>query len=169
MAATSLLTPFHTKHAVSMRFVAQDLPHVDHMLLVIPAADDDIIHPGKGGLAVANGSVHVPLEGWSRVPQTKRHPLILEQAEGRGDGGLLYICWIHGDLVVPFLRPILEKTVQPAALAGKSSMSGSGYTSGSVTKINILNSSDFVLQIFVYIFSIYLCIVYAPIFLAQWF
>ncbi len=26
---------------------------------------------------------------------------------------------------------------------------------------------DFVLQIFVYIFSIYLCIVYAPIFLAQ--
>jgi hypothetical protein len=68
----------------------QDLPHVDHVLLVISAADDNIIHPGKGGLAVSNRSVHVPLEGWPGIPQTKRHPLILEQAEG---GGLTGIWW----------------------------------------------------------------------------
>ncbi len=36
----------------------------------------------------------------------------------------------------PFLKSILEKTVQPAALATKSSMLGSGYTSGSVTRFN---------------------------------
>jgi len=48
----------------------QDLPHVDHVLLVISAADDNIILPGKGGLAVSNSSVYVPLEGWPSVPQT---------------------------------------------------------------------------------------------------
>jgi hypothetical protein len=26
----------------------QDLPHVDHMLLVVSAADDDVVYPGKG-------------------------------------------------------------------------------------------------------------------------
>jgi hypothetical protein len=36
----------------------------------------------------------------------------------------------------PFLRSILEKTVQPAALAAKSSMLGRGYTSGSVTRFS---------------------------------
>jgi hypothetical protein len=50
----------------------QDLPHVDHVLLVISAADDDIIHPGKGGLAVSNSSVHVPLEGWPRVSSDQK-------------------------------------------------------------------------------------------------
>jgi hypothetical protein len=48
----------------------QDLPHVDHVLLVISGADVDIIHPGKGGLTVSNSSVYVPLEGWPSVPQT---------------------------------------------------------------------------------------------------
>jgi hypothetical protein len=60
----------------------QDLQHLDNVLLVVPAADDDIIHPGKGGLAVSNSSIHVPLEGWPHIPQTKRHPLVLEQAKG---------------------------------------------------------------------------------------
>ncbi len=51
-----------------------------HVLLVVSAADDKIINPGKSGLAVWNSSVHVSLEGRPRIPQTKRHPLILEQA-----------------------------------------------------------------------------------------
>jgi hypothetical protein len=72
---------------------------VDNVLLVVPAADDDVVNPGKGGLAVSNSSIHVPLEGWAHFPQTKRHPLILEQAEGGGDGG--HICRIYRDLVVP--------------------------------------------------------------------
>ncbi len=48
----------------------QDLSHVDHMLFVVSAADDDVVHPGKGSLAVSNSSVHVPLEGGALVPQT---------------------------------------------------------------------------------------------------
>ncbi len=75
------------------------------------------------------------LEGWSPVPQTKRHPLILEQAEGRGDGSLFSVR-LPGIWWYPFLRSILEKTVQPAALAAKSSMLGSRYTSGSVTRFS---------------------------------
>ncbi len=46
----------------------QDLPYVDNVLLMVSAADDDIIHPGKGGLAVSNGSIHVPLERRPRIP-----------------------------------------------------------------------------------------------------
>ena len=74
---------------------------MDNVLLVVPAADDNIVHPGKGGLAVSNSSIHVPLKGWPRIPQTKRHPLVLEQAKGGGDGGLLHVCRVHRDLVVP--------------------------------------------------------------------
>ncbi len=69
---------------------------------------DYIIHPGKGGLAVADGPVYVPLEGRPRIPQTKRHPLVLEQAEGGGDGGLLHICRVYRDLVVPLPQVYLE-------------------------------------------------------------
>jgi hypothetical protein len=114
----------------------QDLPHVDHVLLVVSAADDNIVNPGKGGLTVSNSSVHVPLEGRSRIPQTKRHPLILEQAEWGGDCCLLHVLRIDWIWWYPFLRSILEKTVQPAASAAKSSMLGSGYTSGSVTRFS---------------------------------
>jgi hypothetical protein len=46
----------------------QDLLHVYNVLLMVPAADDDIIYPGKGGLAVSNGPVHVPLERPPSIP-----------------------------------------------------------------------------------------------------
>ena len=98
---------------------SQDLPHVDNVLLVVPAADDDIIHPGKGGLAVSNSSVHVPLEGWPRIPQTKRHPLILEQAEGGGDGCLLHVRRIHRDLVVPLPQVDLGEDGAARRLGGE--------------------------------------------------
>jgi hypothetical protein len=91
---------------------------VDHVLLVISAADDNIIHPGKGGLAVLNSSVHVPLEGWPRVPQTKRHPFILEQAEG-GGGGLLYVFRINRDLVVPLPQVYLGEDGSARRLGGE--------------------------------------------------
>jgi hypothetical protein len=46
----------------------QYLPHMDHVILVVPAADDDVVDPGKGGLTVSDGSDHVPLEEWTRIP-----------------------------------------------------------------------------------------------------
>jgi hypothetical protein len=65
----------------------QDLPHVDNVLLVVPDA-------------VSNGSIHVLLEGRPCIPQTKGHPLVLEQAEGGIDGSLLLVRRVHRDLVV---------------------------------------------------------------------
>jgi hypothetical protein len=40
----------------------QDLPHVDYVLLVAPAADDDVVHACKSCLAVHDGPVHMALE-----------------------------------------------------------------------------------------------------------
>ncbi len=97
----------------------QDLPHVDNVLLMVPAEDDNIIRPGKGGLAVSNSPVHVPLEGQPRIPQTKRHPLVLEQAEGGGYGGLLHVRRIHRDLVVPLPKVDLGEDGAARRLGGE--------------------------------------------------
>jgi hypothetical protein len=64
---------------------------MDHVLLVVSAADDDVVYPGKGSLTVLNSSVHVPLKGGARIPQIKRHLLVLEQDEGGDDGNLLHV------------------------------------------------------------------------------
>ena len=85
-----------------------------------PATDDYIIHPGKSGLAVSDGPVHVQLEGCSCIPEAKGHPL--EQAEVVGDGSPLNVLWVKAGLMAPLPQVILEKTLQPAALAVKSSM-----------------------------------------------
>jgi hypothetical protein len=79
----------------------QDLPHMDHMLLVVPAADDDVVNPGKGYLAIPDGPVHVVLEGRPCISQAKGHPLVLKKAKGGGDGGLLHVLWVDRDLIVP--------------------------------------------------------------------
>jgi hypothetical protein len=92
---------------------------VDNVLLVVSAADDDVIHPGKSCLEVSNSFIHVPLEGWPRIPQTKRHPLKLKQDEGGGDGGLLHICWIHRDLVVPLPQVDLGEDGAARRLGGE--------------------------------------------------
>ncbi len=60
------------------------------------------------------------LERCSCVPEAKGHPL--EQAEVVGDGSLLHVLWVKAGLMAPLPQVILEKTLQPAALAVKSSM-----------------------------------------------
>jgi hypothetical protein len=107
---------------------------VDHVLLVPPAAV--VVHPGKRCLKVPDGPVHVLLKRWPCISQAKGHLLVPEQAEGGGDGGLLHVLWVDRDLMVPLPQVNLEKTVQPAALVVKYSMLGSGYTSGSVTRLS---------------------------------
>ncbi len=92
---------------------------MDNVLHVVPAADDDIIHPGKGGLAVSNSPVYMSLEGRPRIPQTKGHLLVLEQAEGGGDGGLLHVGWIHLDLVVPLPQVNLGEDGAARRLGGE--------------------------------------------------
>ena len=46
-------------------------------------------------------SVHQPLEGRPRIPQTKRHADELKQSEGGDDGSLGDVVWKHLDLIVP--------------------------------------------------------------------
>jgi hypothetical protein len=74
---------------------------VDNVLRVVPAADDDVVNPGKGCLAVPEGPVHMVLERWPCISQAKGHPLVLDQAKGGGDGGLLDVVRVDGYLMVP--------------------------------------------------------------------
>ena len=46
-------------------------------------------------------SVHQPLEGRPRIPQTKRHADELKQSEGGDDGSLGDVVGKHLDLIVP--------------------------------------------------------------------
>ncbi len=61
---------------------------MDYVLLVVPAADDNVVDPDKSCTAVSGGPVHVVLERGPCISQAKGHPLVLEQAEGGSDGGL---------------------------------------------------------------------------------
>jgi hypothetical protein len=69
-------------------------------LLMVSTADDYVVHPGKSCVAVSDGPLHVPLdsEGWPRISKAKRHPLVLEQAEGGGEMAVysasLSILWV---------------------------------------------------------------------------
>ena len=113
---------------------------MDNVLLVVPAADDNILHPGKGGLAVSNSPVHMPLEGRPAFLRPKGIRLYSNRPKGVVMAVFCTSAGFTGIWWYPFLKSILEKTVQPAALAAKSSMLGSGYTSGSVTRFNRLKS-----------------------------
>ncbi len=92
---------------------------MDHVLLVVPAADDDVVDPGKRRLSVSNSPVHVPLEGGPRIPQTKRHPLVLEQAEGGGDAGLLHVFRVDWDLMIPLPQVDLGENRAAGRLGGE--------------------------------------------------
>ncbi len=57
-------------------------PHVDLVFLVRPAADDNVIYPCKNSLTVPDGPVHKLMERHCSIPQPKRHPHIIKEAEG---------------------------------------------------------------------------------------
>jgi hypothetical protein len=42
----------------------------------------------------------MPLERRTGVPEAKGHPLVLEEAKGGGDSGLLHVRWVDRNLVV---------------------------------------------------------------------
>ena len=95
----------------------QDLPHVDNVLLVVPAP-------------------HSSDQTASACTRTSRRGVVMAVfCTSAGFTGI----WCY-----PFLKSILEKTVQPAALAAKSSMLGSGYTSvgNLIQHVNQLPSGD---------------------------
>jgi hypothetical protein len=58
----------------------QDLSHVNHVLLMGPAAENNVAHPSKGCPAIPDDPVHKLLEGCPCVPEANGHPLILKEA-----------------------------------------------------------------------------------------
>ncbi len=76
---------------------------VSYVLLMDPAEDDCIIHPGKPCTAVSDDPLHVQLDGWPHISEVERHPLVLKQVKGGGDGDSLHILWVDSDLMIPLL------------------------------------------------------------------
>jgi hypothetical protein len=92
---------------------------MDHMFLVVPAADDEVIDQGKSCLAVPDGPVHVALERRPCISQAKGPPLVLEQAEGGDDGGLLHILWVDRVLMVPLSKVNIGEHHASGCLGGE--------------------------------------------------
>jgi hypothetical protein len=70
---------------------------------MVPAADNNVVDPGKGCMAVPDCPVQVLLERLPCISQAKGHPLVLEQAEGGGTGR----CWLRGALPPLRTPPLL--------------------------------------------------------------
>jgi len=100
----------------------QDLAHVDYLFLLVPAACDDVVNPGKSCMAIPDGPVHVLLEGWPCISEAKKeHPLY----SNRPKGVVMAVFWMSSWIWwYPFLRSILEKMVHLSALVVKSSILG---------------------------------------------
>jgi hypothetical protein len=103
-----------------------------YVLLMVPAADDNVVHPGKSCVAISDGPVHVLLEGWSLVSEVTGHPLVLEKAEGRSS----HILLVDRNLMVPFLQVNLGENCAAGHLGGKIQHVGQRVTSRSVTKLS---------------------------------
>ena len=60
----------------------------------------DVIDVGDTEGEIAEDGVYHPLKSVVRVAKTKTGVVERVGAEGRGDGGLRDVVWMHGDLVV---------------------------------------------------------------------
>ena len=62
--------------------------------------DEDVIDVGDTEGEIAEDCVYHPLKGGTSVAKAKTGVVESVGAEGRGDGGLWDVIWMHGDLVV---------------------------------------------------------------------
>ena len=60
----------------------------------------DVIDVGDAEGEIAEDGVYHPLKGGASVVKAKTGVVERVGAEGRGDGGLRDVVWMHGDLVV---------------------------------------------------------------------
>jgi hypothetical protein len=81
------------------------------MLLVVPAAYDDVVDPGKSCMAIPDGPVQVLLEGWPFISEAKEHPLYSNRPKGVMMAVFCMYLGLTGIWWYPFLRSILEKMV----------------------------------------------------------
>ena len=62
--------------------------------------DEDVINVGDAEGEIAEDNVYHPLKGGASVAKATAGVVESVGAEGRGDGGLRDVVWMHGDLVV---------------------------------------------------------------------
>lgn len=74
-------------NAISIKTL-KELAEVVLVLFFVGASDQQIVQISKTEWETAQGFIHKSLEGLRRVPQTERHPQILEQPK-RGRNGRL--------------------------------------------------------------------------------
>ena len=67
---------------------------------MVEEENEDVIDVGDAEGEIAEDGVYHPLKGGTSVAKAKTGVVESVGAEGRGDGGLRDVVWVHGDLVV---------------------------------------------------------------------
>jgi hypothetical protein len=65
-----------------------------------PGENEDIIQVGEVGVKFPQNHIHVALKRLGGIAQVEGHERELKEAKESGDGGLLYIIMVDGNLVV---------------------------------------------------------------------
>jgi hypothetical protein len=88
------------------------------VLLERPREDEDVVHVGEAEVESSQNVVHEALERLGGVSQAEGHEGELKKAEWSGDGGLLHIVGMDGDLVVRSHQLDLGEDGTPEKLVG---------------------------------------------------
>jgi hypothetical protein len=88
------------------------------VLLERPGEDEDVVQVGEAEVESSQNVVHKALKHMGGVAQAEGHEGELEKAEWSGDGGLVYIIRMEGDLVVHCHQVDLGEDGTPEKLVG---------------------------------------------------
>jgi hypothetical protein len=97
----------------------EELPEMPGVLLLVLAGHLQVVEVPEDRLEVGGGAVYFPLEGGSRIHQTKRHPQKLKGSEWCSDSSFLYISRVHRYLMVAFSQINFTENLAPGCLNRK--------------------------------------------------
>ena len=80
--------------------------------------DEDVINIGDAEAEITEDGVYHPLKGGTSVAKAKTGVVESVGAEGRGDGGLRDVVWMHGDLVVALQEVQFGEYLHPVEVGG---------------------------------------------------
>ena len=80
--------------------------------------DKDVIDVGDAEGEIAEDGVYHPLKGGTSVAKAKTGVVESIGDEGRGDGGLSDVVWMHGDLVVALQEVQFGEYLLPVEVGG---------------------------------------------------
>jgi hypothetical protein len=94
----------------------EELPEMPGVFLLVLAGHLQVIEVPEDRLEVGGGAVYFPLEGGSRIHQTKRHPQKLKVSEWCSNSSFLYISRVHRYLMVTFTQINFTENLAPSCL-----------------------------------------------------